>query len=64
MENVQAWKSPYLRGEGGGTALLEHPAGEVSLSAPLVAELETIEAKITTSVSSCSTGTSGLWPFC
>ncbi len=62
MDNVQAWKNPYLRAEG-GTALLEHPAGRVSLSAPLVAELDSIEAKITTSVSSCG-GTSTLWPFC
>ncbi len=63
METVQAWKNPYLRAEG-GTALLEHPAGEVSLSAPLVAELDSIEANITTSVSSCQPLTTGLWPFC
>jgi hypothetical protein len=65
MDNVHAWKNPYLRAEGAGTAtaVLEHPAGQVSLSAPLVAELESIEAKITTSVSSCG-GTSTLWPFC
>ncbi len=63
MENVQAWKNPYLRAEG-GTAVLEHPAGDVSLSAPLMAELDSIEAKITTSVSSCTGTTYTIWPFC
>jgi mersacidin/lichenicidin family type 2 lantibiotic len=53
MDTVRAWKDPYYRRSAGATAVLDHPAGTVSLDAPLIAEIESIEAKITTSVPGC-----------
>lgn len=61
METVRAWKDPYYRRGMGGTALMEHPAGPVSIVEPLQAGTEGIEARFSTTILECTCGPTLVW---